>query len=145
MRTKLATTITKVLRGAFPVLVIVACFSIQSWCADRKGTYDATCSAQIFHFSAPRGPVRKNELILRLEWGPSLWPPAWVSPDRHEVTAKRCLSESQECENAVKATIQFDEIGKHVSGSFDVDFANEREQGKFRVKYHHNGPRIICE
>jgi hypothetical protein len=137
--------VSTVLPGVFSVAVIVACFSIQSWCADRKGTYDATYSAHIFDLSAPRGSLRKNELILRLEWGPSLWPPAWVSTDRHEVIAKKCSSNPGDCENAISGTIQFDEIGKHISGSFDVEFANGREQGKFKVKYRHNGPRIICE
>ena len=140
------TAVLTVVSGAFSIAVIVACFSIQSWCADRKGTYDASCSAHIFRFSAPSGSARKNELILRLAtFGPSLWPPAWISADRHEVVAKRCSSESEECENAVKGTIQFDKIGKRISGNFDVEFAHGREQGKFKVKYRHIGPKIICE
>jgi hypothetical protein len=26
-----------------------------------------------------------------------------------------------------------------------VEFANRRQEGKFKVKYHHQGPRVICE
>ena len=141
--------ISRVLRGACSVAAVVAClitcFSTQSWCADRKGTYDSTCSEHIFRLSAPRGSAQKDELILHLKWGHGLYPPAWVSAERHEVTAKRCPPESEECEDAVKGTIQFDQIGKHISGSFDVDFANEHEQGKFKVKYHRHGPKMICE
>jgi hypothetical protein len=136
--------ISTILRAAFSVAAIVACLSTQSWCTDRKGTYDRDCSGHTFHFLPPRGGPA-DELILRLRWQGPLWPPAWVSADRHEVIAKKCSSKSEECENAVKGTMQFDEIGKHISGSFDVEFANEHEQGKFKAKYRHSGPRIICE
>jgi hypothetical protein len=135
----------RILRGAALSVLVLLCCPSQSRSANRKGTYDFHCSGYTFRLAVPRGSVPKDELTLILEWNGGLYPPAWVSPDWHDVKARVCPGESGKCEDTAIAKIQFDEIGKHISGSFMVEFANRRQEGKFKVKYHHQGPRVICE
>jgi hypothetical protein len=102
------------------------------------------CEGYTFHL-AGGGPTTKDELTLRLRWRGGLYPPAWESEGWVDITAKRCSSKSGGCEDATTAQIKFDKIGKRLVGGFKVRFASERQEGKFNVKYHHTGPRMICE
>ncbi len=72
-----------------------------------------------------------------------------VSQDRLEVDAEFCGPGSKQCEKAIAAKIYLDSVsknGKHASGNFTVDFPTSgHKEGKFEVKYHHDGPKPICE
>jgi hypothetical protein len=113
--------------------------------AEVKGTYDADCDYYTFRLPPPRTTTSKGELTLRLQWRGGLYPPAFESAGWIDVKAKRCSSKAGECEDAAKAQIRFEQIGKRIIGGFKVEFVNEREAGKFDVNYHHKGPKVICE
>jgi len=103
------------------------------------------CEGYTFHL-AGEGSTAKDQLTLRLRWRGGLYPPAWESAGWIDIAAKRCSNKSGECQDATTAQIKFDKIGKHhLVGGFKVQFAGEHQEGKFKVKYHHTGPRMICE
>ena len=72
-----------------------------------------------------------------------------ASADRWDVHAELCEPGSTQCETATAAKIHFDFVSKKVSrasGDFSADFPNSgHREGKFKVKYHHEGPKYICE
>jgi hypothetical protein len=129
----------------FILICVVVPVSGQESSALRKGTYEHDCMGYTFHLAGSRGSRSADELTLRLEWRFSIEAPAWTSGEWYEVKAKRCSTKSGECEDTAKAKIQFDRIGKHIAGGFAAEFANKRQEGKFDVKYHHIGPKFICE
>lgn len=131
-------------RVLFLFMFLLACTFSGGQAGARKGTYDMDCDSYTFRL-AGGGGASKNELILRLHWRGGLYPPAWESAGWNDITAKRCSSKSAECEDATNAQIKFDEIRKRIVGGFKAQFVNAREEGTFNVKYHHTGPRIICE
>jgi hypothetical protein len=136
----------RVLHATLFILFIFAATSALAQSAQVKGTYDFDCSVYTFHLPAPHSSSSKNQLMLQLRWNGGLYPPAWESAGWVDITAKRCATNSAECEDATKAQIQFEQIeNKRLVGGFTVDFANEHEEGKFRVKFHHTGGRLICE
>jgi hypothetical protein len=136
---------SRILRGFLFLFFLFVCTFSQGQ-GSRKGTYDADCDGYTFHL--PEGSATsKNELTLRLRWHDGLYPPAWKSAGWSDITATQC-SRSGKCENATSAQIHFDKvgkIGKRFSGGFKVQFASERQEGTFNVKYHHTGPKMICE
>ncbi len=102
------------------------------------------CDGYTFHLAAGSAAA-KDDLTLRLHWRGGLYPPAWESAGWDDITAKRCSIKSGECEDATTAQIKFDKIGKRLVGSFKVQFVSGLQEGKFNAKYHHTGPRMICE
>jgi hypothetical protein len=135
--------ISKILRRTLLFLAAIPASSVgQS--ALVKGTYDANCESYTFRLPEPRAATSESELRLMLHWRGGLYPPAFESAGWIDVQAKRC-SKSDQCEEATKGQIRFERIGKRITGGFRIEFANDREEGKFKVKYHHTGPRMICE
>jgi hypothetical protein len=132
------------LRKALPVWLIYLAIFAEGQSPLRKGTYDADCSGYTFHLSRPQ-PRANGELTLRLNWSHGLYPPAWESAGWYPITAKRCPSNSLRCEDATDAKIRFEKIGKRIVGDFALVFANGQQEGKFEVKYHHSGVKMICE
>jgi hypothetical protein len=138
-------------------LLLTACtrpvFGADNPGADYKGTMDFECCDTAFHLKIHGQPnnASKKEIILRLHQGcPGRLPlEGFVSVDRLEVKAELCGPESKQCEPATAAKIYLDSVsknGKHASGNFSVDFPSVgHQEGKFDVKYHHEGPRYICE
>jgi hypothetical protein len=112
-----------------------------------KGTYDYDCSFHTFHLPVKGGSHAKDDLTLKLRWRGGLYPPAWESAGwiSTVVTAKKCSARSGLCEDAAEAKIRFEKIGKRILGEFSVRFKDQQNAGSFNVKYHHKGPRIICE
>jgi hypothetical protein len=137
-------TISHVLGKAIPFSLAFFAVFAQGQAALRKGTYDEDCSGYTFHLPQSHS-MSREELTLRLRWSGGLYPPAWESNGWNAVTAKRCSSRSSGCEDAADAKIRFEKIGRRIVGGFAVEFPNGRQEGRFKVKYHHEGPRMICE
>jgi len=116
---------------------------------------DFECCGTAFHLKVHSGPKGKNgskkEIVLRLHQGCPGRLPLWgfVSADRVAVEAELCGPESKQCETATAAKIYLDSVsknGKQASGNFSADFPSiGHQEGKFAVKYHHEGPKYICE
>ena len=132
-----------ILRKTLPVWLIFLGIFARGQSPLLKGTYDADCSGYTFHLPTLR--PKAKELTLRLNWSHGLYPPAWESAGWYPITAKRCSSNSAGCEDATDAKIRFEKIGKRIVGDFAVVFANGQQEGKFKVKYHHSGVKMICE
>jgi hypothetical protein len=141
------------MRRILLVLILVGGSTV-SWSADLKGTMDSCCETTTFHLRLPRTASKKGapdkEIILRFDRGyPG--PPLgmWVSAGWLKVEAKLCDVESSHCEPATAAKIRLDSVGRedeYASGLYSIDFSNtQHEEGKFTVKYHHNGPECVCE
>ena len=136
---------SKILRRTLLFLAVVPA-SCVGQSALVKGTYDASCESYTFRLPAPRAATPETELRLLLRWRGGLYPPAFEAAGWIDVQAKRCSSsKSDQCEEASKGQIRFERIGKRITGDFQVEFANEHEEGEFEVKYHHTGSRMICE
>jgi hypothetical protein len=133
-----------ILRRSLFLFSLAVCAFSQGQTDSLKGSYDMDCEGYTFHLGG-KGTAAKDELTLRLHWRGGLYPPAWESAGWNDIAAKRCSSKSGECEDATTAQLKFDKIGKRLVGGFKVQFENERQEGKFNVKYHHIGPRMICE
>jgi len=129
--------------------------SASSWSADRKGTMDEGCCGTSFHLrvlhKGEKKGIPEKEIILYLHQGcpghislSYLVSARWV-----EVEAKLCDVGSSECEHATAAKIRLESVshkGKHASGGYSVDFLSAgHQEGRFTVKYHHEGPIPICE
>jgi len=141
------------MRCVLVALVLIA-GSTASWSADLKGTMDEDCCGTTFHLRVSHAREKKGtlgeEIIFRLFQGcpgPSLG--AWVVGDWLKVDGKLCEVGPGQCGPATAAKICLESMshrGKHVSGSYSIDFPNARhEEGRFAAKYHHNGPKPICE
>jgi hypothetical protein len=134
---------SKILRRTLLCLVAIPASSVgQS--ALVKGSYDFGCDSYTFRLLAPRAATPHAELRLQLRWRGGLYPPSFENSGWIGVEAKRCSSQDQ-CEEATKGQIRFERIRKRITGGFRVEFANQHEEGRFKVKYHHTGPRMICE
>ena len=133
-----------ILPKTLPVWLILLAVFAQGQSLLLKGTYDADCSGYTFHLPTLR-PKANGELTLRLNWSHGLYPPVWESAGWVLITAKRCSGNSVGCEDTTDAKIRFDKIGKRIVGGFTVVFANGQQEGKFKVKYHHSGVKMICE
>lgn len=138
------TDLVVILRKTLPVWLIFLAVFAQGQSPLLNGTYDADCSGYTFHLPTLRQKA-KDELTLRLNWSHGLYPPAWESAGWYPIMAKRCSSNSVVCEDATDAKIRFEKIGKRIVGGFAVVFANGQQEGKFKVKYHHSGVKMICE
>jgi hypothetical protein len=140
------------MRGIFLALILIRGSAV-SWCADLKGTRDEDCCGTTFHLPVSRARQKKGlakELVLRLFQGcpgPSLG--AWVVADWLKVDGKLCELGSSQCEPATAAKIRLEAMshrGKRVFGTYSIDFSKARhEEGRFMTKYHHIGPKPICE
>src|ERR1700722_3064054 len=140
------------IRAVTTVIAFVGACSVM-WCIDRKGIWDEDCCGTTFRLRVHEGKSKDapdKEVILRLFQGcpgPSL--SAWISSGWITVDAKLCDLGSNQCETATTAKIRLESIskkGRRVSGSYSVDFPSAgHEEEKFTVRYHHKGPRIICE
>ena len=116
---------------------------------------DFGCCGTIFRLNAAHRSKEavslRKEVVLQLHQGcPGRIPLGMmVSHDPLVVHADLCEPGSKQCEAAATATIYFDSLSeneKHASGSFTADFPNAgHKEGKFTVKYHHDGPKFICE
>jgi hypothetical protein len=143
------------IRSALPTALFLAACAQSALCADYKGTMDFVCCGTVFHLSGLHDQkgrrVVAKEVILRLHQGcPGTIPlEKMVCIDGLTVQAEVCEPGSKRCETAAAAKIYLDLVsknGKHASGNFAADFPNAgHKEGKFTVKYHHEGPRIICE
>jgi len=131
-------------RKALSVWLIFLTVFAQGQSPLRKGTYDADCGGYSFYLFRAH-PKANDDLTLRLNWSHGLYAPAWESAGWYPITAKRCSINSQGCEDATDAEIRFEKIGKRILGRFAVVFKNGQQEGKFEVKYHHSGVKIICE
>lgn len=141
-------------RTSLVALVLCGMSGPSAWGADRKGTMDVGCCATTFQLRVRHQP-KKNvgpEKVLVLEFrmgcppyllGPWVFPGSWV-----EVHAKLCNPGSDRCETATAAGLRVDSASKNhkqVEGSYRVDFPGSgHEEGKFTVKYHHEGARVEC-
>lgn len=143
------------IRSALAAALFLAACAPSALCADYKGTMDFVCCGTVFHLSRLHAQkerrVAEKEVILRLHQGcPGRIPlEMMVSIDGLTAQAELCGSGSKQCETSAAAKIYLDLVsrdGKHASGNFAADFPNAgHEEGKFTVKYHHQGPRIVCE
>ena len=125
-----------------------------AWSADRKGTMDEDCCGTSFQLRVPHNGEKAGtagkEIILRLSQGcPGHLPlSGLVAADWLKADATLCNGSSQ-CEAATAARIRLESVShnaRHASGSYSADFPNAgHAEGKFIVKYHHEGPRYICE
>jgi len=115
---------------------------------------DWDCCGTSFHLRSVRreaGTAPRKEIVLWLRQGcPGRIPlEAMVSTDQLVVQAKLCEVGSTQCEDATSAKLRLEMVsrnGKHASGSFTADFPSAgHQEAKFAVKYHHTGPRVICE
>jgi len=115
---------------------------------------DFECCGTAFHLKIPGGlgtNAPKKEIVLRLHQGCPGRLPLWgfVSVDKVVVDAQLCGLGSKQCEPATAATIYLDSVsknGRHASGHFSADFPSVgHQEGKFAVKFHHAGPRYLCE
>jgi hypothetical protein len=143
-------SVRNVLIGA---LLLAACAQ-PVLCADYKGTMDWYCCGTGFHLTVSHAHRRRTptgEIILQLHQGcPGRIPiEMMVSQGRLSVDAEFCGPSSKQCEKSSAAEIYLASVsrnGKHASGDFTVDFPTSgHKEGKFKVKYHHNGPKPICE
>jgi len=141
------------MRRILLVLILVGGSTV-SWSADLKGTMDEDCCGTTFHLRVSHTREKKGtlgkEIIFRLFQGcpgPSLG--AWVVGDWLKVDGKLCEAGAGQCEPATTAKIRLEAMsrkGKRVTGSYSIDFSNaQHEQGRFAAKYHHKGPKPICE
>jgi hypothetical protein len=143
------------IRSVLATALVLTAYARPALGADYKGTMDFYCCGTAFHLKVrghPKGNnASKKEIVLRLHQGcPGRLPlDGFVSIDRVVVEAELCGAESKQCETATAARIYLDSVsknGKHASGNFSGDFPNiGHQEGKFAVKYHHEGPRYICE
>jgi hypothetical protein len=105
---------------------------------------------RVLHKGGKKG-IPEKEIILYLEQGcPGHISLSYlVSADWAEVGAKLCDVGSSRCDRATSAKIRLESVshkGKHASGSYSVDFPSTgHEEGRFTVKYRHEGPTLICE
>jgi hypothetical protein len=143
-------SIRNVLAGA----ILLAVSAQPALSADYKGTMDFGCCGTEFRLRVLQHPKGKRtpekEIILQLHQGcPGRIPLEMMVPLDQAVQAELCEPSSKHCETATAGKIHLDSLsknGKHASGSFTADFPNAgHEEGKFTVKYHHEGPKYICE
>jgi len=116
---------------------------------------DSDCCGTIFHLrashQAEKDGAPEKEIVLRLFQGcpGNIALGMWVSADWLEVKAKLCDVGSSQCEPAAAAGIRPESVShrdKRASGSFTADFPSTgHQEGKFKVKYHHQGPIPIGE
>jgi hypothetical protein len=121
-------------------------------CADRKGSFDGDCGHFYFHLRAlhddRHGGAPGTELVLSIGLGAPVPLKQFTGMD-WKGGSQLCSLPSDHCEAATSARIRIESVSKnqkHASGTFVVDFRDGRhEEGKFQAKYHHEGPRVICE
>jgi hypothetical protein len=134
-------------------LVLLGMSSPGAWCADRKGTMDLSCCTTTFNLrvlhQSKQQHAPERELVLEFRIGcPPYNVGPWEFPDWVKVRAKLCDQGSDGCEIATSAALRVDSASKnhkHVEGSYRVDFPTSgHEEGRFMVKYHHQGPKPEC-
>jgi len=123
-------------------------------CADYKGTMDWECCGTGFRLTVPQEPGKRTpakEITLQLFQGcpGRIALELLVSQGRLAVDAELCETGTKRCEKATAAKIFIDSVsknGKHATGNFTADFpTGGHKEGGFKVKYHHEGPKPICE
>jgi hypothetical protein len=115
---------------------------------------DWDCCGTVFHLNLVRRANEKRapqkEIVLQLHQGcPGRIPLEMTVSLDQIVHAELCEPSSKQCETATAAKIHLDFVSKkvsHASGDFSADFPNSgHAEGKFKVKYHHEGPKYNCE
>jgi hypothetical protein len=142
------------IRNVLAGTLLLAVCAPPSFSADYKGTMDFGCCGTEFRLNVLQHPQGKRapekEIVLQLHQGcPGRIPLERMVPLDQTVHAELCEAGSKQCETATAAQIHLDSLsknGRHASGSFTADFPNAGHvEGKFTVKYHHEGPKYICE
>jgi hypothetical protein len=116
-----------------------------AFAADAKGWYDPCCDGATLYLTALPGQQPGREFIVRVPTHGLGFNDYLAGPDWWTATAQNC-SETGECVEATKASLQFQKMGgKHVSGTYQIDFEGQHFEGQYRVKYRHKGKPCICE
>jgi hypothetical protein len=134
--------INRVKRRLIPLLIVSA--AATALASDATGRYDVGCSGATFHLTKVPDHHSSREFTLYLNISIGLFPNL-AGPDWWDVNGERC-SGGNACDNATSAKLQFQKIEKrHVVGHYQIDSGGQHFEGTFRVKYRHQGERVICE
>jgi hypothetical protein len=127
-------------------LVLLGSGSALARCADRSGTFDADCQTEYLHLPTARDAEGKQqELVLIHRHAFPYIPLSAMGWNIAE--AKLYSKDGSKCEPLPPAKVRFEsDTRKHrLSGAFIADFPDgKHEEGKFVVKYRHQGPKVEC-